>query len=59
MANPEHLEVLQHQIYLDEFKRIHLGWFELWWVSSKCGQSFGRILFWAVLFASLFGVIYA
>lgn len=58
-GNPLFKKFAQDQVYLDEFKRIHRVWFQLWWASSKCGQSFGRILLWAVFFAILFGITYA
>jgi uncharacterized protein YjbI with pentapeptide repeats len=58
-GNPFFKKFAQDQVYLDEFRRTHHVWFQLWWVSSKCGQSFGQILLWMVFFAILFGITYA
>jgi uncharacterized protein YjbI with pentapeptide repeats len=58
-GNPLFKKFAQDQVYLDEFKKVHRIWFALWWVSSKCGQSFGLLAFWTVLITCLFGITYA
>jgi len=58
-GNPLFKKFAQDQVYLDEFRKIHPLWFEVWWKSSKCGQSLGRIVLWLLLFSGLFGITYA
>jgi uncharacterized protein YjbI with pentapeptide repeats len=46
------------QIFLEEYRQAHQGWFWLWWVTSDCGHSLLRWASWSVAIALLFGALY-
>ncbi|MBI5521499.1 MAG: pentapeptide repeat-containing protein [Desulfarculus sp.] len=46
------------QIFLEEYRRAHPGWFWLWWLTSDCGHSLLRWAGWSACFALVFGLIF-
>jgi uncharacterized protein YjbI with pentapeptide repeats len=49
----------QDQDYLYEYKQKNPFIFKLWYYSSMCGKSMGLWMFWSLLIALLFGVLYS
>ncbi len=46
------------QIFLEEYRQAHPGWFWLWWITSDCGHSLPRWAGLSVLIATIFGCLY-
>lgn len=46
------------QIFLEEYRQAHPGWFWLWWLTSDCGHSLLRWAGWSACFALTFGLAF-
>ncbi|MFC1509756.1 pentapeptide repeat-containing protein [Candidatus Omnitrophota bacterium] len=57
-SNRQFVQDMADQQYIVQFKAQHKFWYYVWLTTCDCGRSFWRFLFWCIVVAGTFGIIY-